>query len=154
MMEKKRYFPMFMDLSDKKVMVVGAGTIAKRRVRTLLEFTEHVYVLAPEVNPELKQLAQEGRVTILKKRYEPGDLNGMDLVIAAASEAKVNFDVADDCRQQGILVNVANDRDQCGFYFPGVILKENVVIGVSASGQNQKLARKVSEAVRCAVEEI
>ena len=71
---KKHYFPMFIDLTDKKVVVAGAGTIAKRRIRSLIEFTDHLVVIAPEVNKELKDLEAEGKLTILRKRYEREDI--------------------------------------------------------------------------------
>ena len=64
--EKKPYFPMFVDLSEKKVVVVGAGTIAKRRIRTLLDFTNHLVVIAPEVHRELLEFEEAGRLTILR----------------------------------------------------------------------------------------
>ena len=63
---RKHYFPMFVDLTDKKVVVAGAGTIAKRRIRTLVKFTDELIVVAPEVNQELKQMQEEGKLTILK----------------------------------------------------------------------------------------
>ena len=59
---EKKYFPMFVDLTDKKVVVAGAGTIAKRRIRAMLEFTEHLTVIAPEVNPELRTLEEQGKL--------------------------------------------------------------------------------------------
>ena len=67
---KKPYFPMFIDLTEKKVVVAGAGTIAKRRIRSLLNFTNHLTVIAPEVNKELKSLEAEGLLTILKRKCE------------------------------------------------------------------------------------
>ena len=61
-MRKKPYFPMFVDLMDKKVIVVGAGTIAKRRIRSLTEFTDQLVVIAPEVNHELLDMEKEGKI--------------------------------------------------------------------------------------------
>ena len=72
--KKKLYFPMFIDLSDKKVVVVGAGTIAKRRIRALADFTDHLVVIAPEVNKELKDMEAQGKLTILRKNYEREDI--------------------------------------------------------------------------------
>ena len=80
---EKKYFPMFVDLTDKKVVVAGAGTIAKRRIRAMLEFTEHLTVIAPEVNPELRTLEEQGKLTVLRKAYEREDLYDAALVIAA-----------------------------------------------------------------------
>ena len=81
--EARPYFPMFVDISHKKVVVVGAGTIAKRRIRTLVDFTENLTVIAPEVNPELLELQSQGKILILKKQYQREDIYDADLVIAA-----------------------------------------------------------------------
>ena len=85
--EARPYFPMFVDISHKKVVVVGAGTIAKRRIRTLVDFTENLTVIAPEVNPELLELQSQGKILILKKQYQREDIYDADLVIAATASA-------------------------------------------------------------------
>ena len=144
----KPYFPMFVDISDKKVIVVGAGTIAKRRIRTLMEFTDHLEVIAPEVNKELLDLQVEGRITIRKKKYEREDIFDAAMVIAATNDSKINNDIYSACKCLGILVNVCSDKNKCDFYFPGIAQKENVVIAVTASGKDHKLARRLVERVR------
>lgn len=152
--EKKPYFPMFVDLAEKKVVVVGAGTIAKRRIRSLIEFTNHLYVIAPEVNKELLDLEKDGKLTILKKKYDQKDLYGADLVIAATSDHKINDDIFSVCKCMGITVNVCSDKTKCDFYFPGIVRKDHVVAGVTASGTNHKLAKKAVERIRTALERI
>ena len=144
----KPYFPMFVDISDKKVIVVGAGTIAKRRIRTLMEFTDHLEVIAPEVNKELLDLQEEGRITIRKKKYEREDIFDAAMVIAATNDSKINNDIYSACKCLGILVNVCSDKNKCDFYFPGIAQKENVVLAVTASGKDHKLARRLVERVR------
>lgn len=139
---------MFIDLSDKKVVVAGAGTIAKRRIRTLIDFTDHLVVIAPEVNKELKDLEAEGRLTILRKNYEREDIYDAALVIAATNDRKVNQDIYSACKCLGILVNVCNDKNKCDFYFPGIVSDENVVVGISASGQEPKKAKAVTEQIQ------
>ncbi len=144
-MEKKPYFPMFVDLNDKKVLVVGAGTIAKRRIRMMMDFAQDVTVLAPEVNPELRSLEEEGRIHILRKKYEREDLYGMDLVIAASTDSKVNHDIYAACKCLGILVNVCSDKTKCDFFFPRVVQEDKVVVGISSGGRDPKAARKLEE---------
>ena len=139
---------MFVDISDKKVIVVGAGTIAKRRIRTLMEFTDHLEVIAPEVNKELLDLQEEGRITIRKKKYEREEIFDAAMVIAATNDSKINNDIYSACKCLGILVNVCSDKNKCDFYFPGIAQKENVVIAVTASGKDHKLARRLVERVR------
>lgn len=144
---------MFIDLSEKKVIVVGAGTIAKRRIRSLLAFTNHLTVIAPEVNRELLDLEKEGKLTILKKNYEREDIYDAYMVIAATNDNKINNDIYSACKCLGILVNISSDKNKCDFYFPGIAQKGNLVIGVTASGENHKEARAAVEKVRSMLEE-
>ena len=150
---EKKYFPMFVDLTDKKVVVAGAGTIAKRRIRAMLEFTEHLTVIAPEVNPELRTLEEQGKLTVLRKAYEREDLYDAALVIAATNDKKTNEDIYAACKCLGIPVNVCNDRDKCDFYFPGIATCGNTVIGVSTNGREkrrqQALAKQMEKQGAC-----
>ncbi|MDO4522166.1 MAG: bifunctional precorrin-2 dehydrogenase/sirohydrochlorin ferrochelatase [Eubacteriales bacterium] len=150
-MPKKKeqpYFPLFVDLSGKKVYVVGAGTIAKRRIRSLIDFTGKLTVIAPEVNPELHEMERMGEISILKKKYESSDIFDADLVIAATNDHTINEDIYRVCKERGILVNVCSDKKKCDFYFPGLAIRDNVVVGVTANGTNHKKARLVVEKIR------
>ena len=146
--KKKPYFPMFVDLSEKKVVIVGAGTIAKRRIRSLIEFTNHLVVIAPEVNPELQELESSGVIGILRKNYEREDIYGADIVIAATNDHKTNDDIYSVCKCMGITVNVCSDKNKCDFYFPGIARKEQIVVGVTATGTDHRKAKDVVEKVR------
>ncbi len=146
--EKKLYFPMFVDLTDKKVVVVGAGTIAKRRIRTMADFTNHLVVIAPEVNPELKELEEAGKLTILKKTYQQEDICDASMVIAATSDNKVNQEIYAACKCLGIPVNVYKDKTKCDFFFPGVATYEHTVVGVSSSGREQRKSRGIAEKIQ------
>lgn len=150
---KKPYFPLFVDLSEKKVFVIGAGTIAKRRIRSLIDFTDCLTVVAPEVNPELNSLEQEKKIMILRKKFDLQDITDADLVIAATNDHTLNNDIYEFCRENNIMVNVCNDKEKCDFYFPGLAMKENVVVGVTANGTNHKMARKAVEKIREMLEE-
>lgn len=148
----KPYFPMFMDISEKKVYVVGAGTIAKRRIRALAEYTNHLTVIAPEVNPELNKMEQDGEITILRKKCEAQDILDGDLVIAASNDHKLNEDIYQLCREHRIMVSVCSDKKKCDFYFPSLVRRDNVVIGISANGSDQKKAKSVIEKIREIIE--
>lgn len=150
---KKPYFPLFVDLSEKRIYVIGAGTIAKRRIRSLIEFTDHLIVVAPEVNPELNGLEQEGKISIQRKKFDLSDITDADIVIAATNDHMLNNDIYEFCRENDILVNVCNDKKKCDFYFPGLAMKDNVVVGVTANGTNHKMARKAVEKIREMLEE-
>ncbi len=149
-MEKKnkKYFPVFVDLSDKKIVVVGAGTIAKRRIRALVDFTAHLFVIAPEVNPELRDLDAAGRLTILRKKFEKDDIRDASFVIAATNDNRLNQEIYADCKEAGIPVNVCNDKTRCDFYFPVLAYDDTIVAGVSSAGRDAAGSKRVANMIR------
>jgi siroheme synthase-like protein len=142
------FFPFFIDLSEKRIIVFGAGKIARRRISMLYQFTPELVVIAPDCLPEVEELAAEGKIRYLKKVYEEEDLEGADIVFAATNDHAVNDRIHGDCIKRGITVNVSTDRSKSDFYFPGVARKGNIVVGVTASGKDHAGARKVSEKMR------
>ncbi|MCF0120842.1 MAG: bifunctional precorrin-2 dehydrogenase/sirohydrochlorin ferrochelatase, partial [Oscillospiraceae bacterium] len=126
---KTEYFPMFTDISGKKILVIGGGTIATRRVTTLLRFTDSVTVVSPDISESLEAFRAEGRINLICDVYRPELLDGAELVLACTSDNKTNGKIYDDCRSRGITVNVCSDKDKCDFYFPGVVITDNVVVG-------------------------
>ena len=94
---KKNYFPIFIDLSDKKIVVIGGGTIAGRRAATLCEFAEHVCVIAPEISDQVEKLVSDGKVLWIKDCYQSSYVENADLVVAATDVPEVNHKVKEDC---------------------------------------------------------
>ena len=146
--DKKPYFPLFVDLNEKQIVVVGAGTIAKRRIRTLVSFTNHLTVIAPEVNRELLDMEKAGMLRIKRKNYEREDIYDADYVIAATNDHQINSDIYSACKCMGITVNVCSDKTKCDFYFPGIAKDGYTVVGITSGGGDHRLAAKISAAVR------
>ena len=144
---EKPYFPMFVDLSQKKILVVGAGRIASRRIHTLLPFAGEIQVVAPRAEQDILKLAREEKISYEAREYEREDLYGADLVIAATDKEEMNNEIYSVCKCMGIEDNVISDKHKCDFYFPGIVFQDEVVIGVSASGKDHKKARKVREEI-------
>lgn len=132
---EKPYFPVFIDMADKTVLIVGAGKIALRRVRTLLRFGARIRVVAPDFCRELGEMEESGKICAERRIYLPGDIQGAALVIAATDSREVNRQIREDCRGKGIPVNVADDRALCDFYFPSVVMTDDAVIGISSGGE-------------------
>ena len=152
-MKTKRFFPMFVDLSDKKIVVVGGGNIATRRVKTLLQFTRNITAVAPKTTMELHELGKAGYVNLINCPVKRSDFDMAYMVISATNDWKLNDEIYRVCKEEGIYVNVADDKSKCDFYFPGVYMKDEVVVGITASGLNHKKARKVRVAIQEAMEE-
>ena len=118
-MKNKPYFPMFIDLSDKNIVVVGGGNIATRRVKTLLSFTRNIRVIAPKVTMEMMELGKAGYVELITRPVKRTDFAMAYMVIAATNDRKLNDEIHRICRQEGVYVNVASDR--AIFISPGSI---------------------------------
>ncbi|KMT21838.1 precorrin-6A reductase [Clostridium cylindrosporum] len=144
----KRYFPLFVDLEDKLVKVFGGGNIALRRIKTLLNFNCKVEVIAPKVLDEIKTLEIEGKIKLTLETYNEGDCKGSDIVLALTDNREVNHRIYSECTELNILCNIGDKKEECSFYFPGVVIKDNVVVGVTASGLNHSEAKKVTRIVR------
>ena len=92
-MKNKRYFPMFIDLSDKKIVVVGGGNIATRRIRTLLQFTRNITAIAPKSTMELQELGKTGYVNLITRPVKRSDFDMAYMVIAATNDWKLNDEI-------------------------------------------------------------
>lgn len=136
-------FPLFVDISDKHVVFVGGGAVALRRVRTLLPFVDDIKVYAPSFSPELEQFAADGAVELIRKSYHPSVLDGADIVLACTSDTSVNDAVWEECKKRNVLVNVSSDRFKCDFHFPGVVQRDNVVVGVNAGGKAHRRVKQL-----------
>ena len=153
-MKNKRYFPMFIDLSDKKIVVVGGGNIATRRIRTLLQFTRNITAIAPKSTMELQELGKTGYVNLITRPVKRSDFDMAYMVIAATNDWKLNDEIYRVCKEEGIYVNVSSDREKCDFYFPGVFMQDEIVVGITASGLDHKKARKVREEIQKVLEKL
>ena len=153
-MKNKPYFPMFIDLSDKNIVVAGGGNIATRRIKTLLKFTRNITVVATKVTQELMDLGKAGTVTLYIRPVKRSDFANAYMVIAATNDWKLNDESHRVCKEEGIYVNVASDREACDFYFPGVYMRDEMVVGVTASGLDHKKAKRVREEIQNALEKV
>lgn len=141
------WFPFFTNISCKTIVVVGAGKIAKRRIETLLQFNCRIKVIAKEVLPEVMAYSESGRLELKIKPYEATDLDGADYVLAATNQTEINQLVYIKCKEANIPVNTADDKEKSDFYFPGMIRKKGVTVGVTAEGKNHSLAKKATKAI-------
>jgi len=139
------YYPIFLDISGKQVVVVGGGQIAERKVRQLVDCGAIVKVISSKLCPGIAQLAAIGLIEILDRDFTAGDLEGAYLAIAATDNPQVNKQIAQEAREGNILVNVATDLEESRFILPAVIRRGGLVIAISTSGLSPALARMVKE---------
>lgn len=139
-------FPLFMSLSGKTVTVVGAGKIASRRIKVLIEYGARIRVIAPQICEEIRTLS--GSLEIIERDYERGDVSGSFMVIAATDRRGVNQKVGSEAKAEGIHVSVADSREECSFYFPAVIRKGSISIGLVSDGSDHAAAARTAGELR------
>jgi uroporphyrin-III C-methyltransferase/precorrin-2 dehydrogenase/sirohydrochlorin ferrochelatase len=139
------YFPVFFDLKAQKVLIVGGGEVALRKV-TLLERTgADMRLVAPEVRPELMARAATGKLKLAMREFVPDDLQGVRMVIVATSHRAVNRWIAKLSDARGIPVNVVDDREASRFIVPAIIDRDPVLVAISTGGTSPVLARRLRE---------
>lgn len=146
--QKMPKFPLFVDLSGKKVVLLGGGTIAARRIATLRLFGCEIEVIAPELKCSAEGLQWKQR------EYAQGDLEGAYLAIAATDSREVNHQVGVDAGELGIPVSVADCESECTFYFPAICTGENLIAGVVSGGKDHHRTARAAKAIRRALEEL
>ncbi len=134
-------YPLFMDVSGSRCVVVGGGGVAARKVRGLLESGARVVVVSPEVVPEIEGMD----VTVERRPYRPGDLAGAALAFAATDRREVNAAVAREAKESGIPVNVADRPAEGDFALPSVLRRGGLQVAVSTGGASPTLARRIRD---------
>lgn len=138
-----RYFPVFMDLADQKIVVIGGGETAAQKVRLLLKTDARVVVIAPDLTAELKGFAAADKITTVNRDFMPSDLNSARLIYAATGNRIVDHGVSDAAHKLNVPVNVVDCPDACSFITPAIVDRSPVVIAVSTEGAAPVLAREI-----------
>lgn len=139
------FYPIFINIKDKPVLVVGGGSIACRKVQTLLEFGAFVRIVSPQVIPELRQLINEGNCQWRKKVYAKEDIEDAVLVFSCTEKEEINAQVALDAEAENRLINVADDPQKCSFIVPSIMRRGDLSIAVSTGGSSPMAARIIRE---------
>lgn len=140
-----RYYPICLDISGKRCVVIGGGSVAERKVERLLACGAHVEVVGKELTPALEAWRGDGRIIHREADFEEAHLAGASLVIGATDDETVNGWVAQSAGVRGIPVNIVDDPARCDFILPSVVERGDLVIAVSTGGKSPALARKVRE---------
>ncbi|HWB82894.1 MAG TPA: bifunctional precorrin-2 dehydrogenase/sirohydrochlorin ferrochelatase [Bryobacteraceae bacterium] len=134
-----RHYPIFLDLKDRPVLVVGAGKIALRKARGLLEAGARVTVVAPEWEPEFESLP----VRMVQRPFRASDLGGAMLVFAATDDRLTNHRIGIAAKGRGVFANIADSAEECDFVVPARLQRSGVQIAVSTGGESPRLSAEL-----------
>ena len=140
-------YPLFHKLENRRVTLVGGGSVALRRIRRLLTAGARVTVISPEALEEITGLDEKGKLDWKKRTYRRGDIEKADLVLTATGDRKLSENVKEEAQQLGILFNSAEDEGLCDFHVPGLVDAGALKLALSSDGQDLSLIH-ISEPTR------
>jgi precorrin-2 dehydrogenase/sirohydrochlorin ferrochelatase len=142
---------MFLKLTSRPCVVVGAGPIAEGKIESLLQAEAKVTVIAPEALPRVEAWASGGDVEWVQREYREGDLAGAFLAVAATATPEVNRAVFSEATERGVLINAVDDPPFCDFYFPSIVKRGELQIAISTAGESPALAQRLRREINAAL---
>jgi len=139
------FYPMNVDISGWRCLVVGGGQVAYRKVKTLVEYGAKVDVLAPELTSPVQELVDKGSVDYIAHEFREDILDGYAMVMVATGDSFTNRQVAEAAQNRNLLVNVADAPEHCSFMVPAVCRRGDLTVSISTGGKSPALARTLRE---------
>lgn len=142
-----KYYPIYLDITDKRCIIIGGGDVAERKVERLLEFGARVVVVGKTLTRTLAGMKHDGRIEHINADYTINLIDGASLVIGATDSDDVNSAISRDAKQKGILVNIVDDPDKCDFILPSLFTRGDLLISISTGGKSPALAKKIRQEI-------
>lgn len=141
--------PIFLRLERRPCLVVGAGTVALAKIESLFTAGAAITVVAPHAAPKVRELAAQQHIAWHQRPFQPSDLDGIFVVIAATNAPDVNLAIYEEALRRNVLCNAVDDPPNCDFYFGSVVSRGDLQVAVSTAGQSpafaQRLRREIDE---------
>ncbi|MFA6195570.1 MAG: bifunctional precorrin-2 dehydrogenase/sirohydrochlorin ferrochelatase [Sulfurimonas sp.] len=137
------YFPAFLKLDKKKILIVGGGYVAYEKLEHLLDFTKDITVIAPEFSSDMFQMIEKESLVFHKRVYEVGDIREYAIVIVAVDDIPLQAEIFEESKKYNCLCNAVDSVDYCDFIFPSYIKKDDLTIAVSTSGASPAMAKQL-----------
>jgi precorrin-2 dehydrogenase/sirohydrochlorin ferrochelatase len=138
-----KVFPMFLKLEGRRCLVVGAGSIAEGKIGGLIAVDAQIRVVAPEATAQVQTWAGEGKIDWERRRFQPSDLEGAFLVVAATSSTAVHEEIYAEARRRSVLCNVVDVPHLCDFFYPAIVRRGSLQIAISTAGESPALSQRL-----------
>lgn len=139
------YYPIYLDIEGRDVLIIGGGNVCARKAETMMKYGARVTIVSPEFTDEIEGWARSGVLQLRRKTYEETDLGGASIVIASTDDPCINARIARDCRRRKIPVNVVDVTHLCEFIVPAIVERGSIQIAISTGGKSPALARTLRE---------
>ena len=139
------YFPIYLDMTRRRCLVIGGGAVAERKIANLLEAGAEVTVLSPDVTENIARWSKRELLQLKARRFRDGDLAGFELAFVATDDPEVNDAAYREGQSGGVWINTADDPAHCDFILPSVLRRGDLTVAVSSGGNSPALARTIRE---------
>lgn len=139
------YFPAFLKVDDKKILIVGGGRIAYEKLKHLLDFTSNVSVISLEISNEMNSIIEEKGLAFQERPYQKGDIKGFDIVVAAIDNLSLQKEIFEESRAYNCLCNSVDLLECCDFIFSSYIKKDDLTIAISTSGSSPAVTKQLKK---------
>ena len=144
------YYPIFLNLKDQNVLVVGGGAVAERKIQNLLRYGCRIYLASPHLTPHLNQLVAEKKIHYLSHESIGKALDEAFMVIAATDDPEVNSGIASQAKERGLLINAVDQPGDCNFIVPSIVQRGDLQIAISTAGKSPALAKRIRKEMEVA----
>lgn len=145
-----RFFPLFINLENKIILVVGCGEIGSKRAIKLSSYNGKVIIISPTITNDIEKLVDKNKIMWIKRRFDENDLSFFNpfLVIAATNNRDVNRKIMEYSKNKNILSIISDKREECSAYFPALAENENYIVGITSKMGNHKGVKNLAENIR------
>lgn len=156
------HFPFFIDIEDERCLIIGGGGQAVKKLDKLLPFGVRISVIASDISDSIREYQKENqdKIELIQREFEDRDLELKPMFVIIALEGEGDDKQADRrkyiaglCREQNILVNSVDDRENCDFFFPSIVRKESLTVGISTGGTAPAKAMELRKGIEKYIEE-
>ncbi len=139
------FFPINIDLRNRKILLIGGGKVAERKISILLNYTDSITIIAPRITRKLKELNQLGKITHIHRSFKKGDLQGFQLVFSTTNDVTTTQKIHQEALEHNILLNAADIPDYCDFFLPAIVKRGDLSLAISTSGKCPALAKHIKD---------
>jgi siroheme synthase-like protein len=137
------FYPIYLDLTGKRVVVIGGGEVAERKIESLLGTGASIIAISPEITARILVLAAGRQIELHRRRYISGDCRGAAFVFSATDDSELNRAIFEEARKEGALINTADEPVLCDFIMPAVVRRGDIAVAISTGGTSPGLAARL-----------
>ncbi|WP_164967663.1 bifunctional precorrin-2 dehydrogenase/sirohydrochlorin ferrochelatase [Arcobacter sp. CECT 8985] len=142
------YLPTLLNLENKKILVLGGGEVAHRKVLCLLQFSKNITIISKEITKDLNTLVDDYMLTYLQHNYNYKDLNGFDILIVAINDLKIQEKIYQSIKNRKILCNFVDFKEYSDFIFPSIIKDGDLTVSIATNGNSPAVTKELKKYIK------